>query len=256
MRLEDYELTENECKKKTLEQLNNCVNNVIDEMEETLIVDEDMKHYDKMERWLKLLQKEIEHRDYYFIELTDDYKTYLNKDLSISFDEKWCYETKEEAEKVVNEYYTNYPETSKNWEIYFHNALRKRQKRSESQIIKDCWSLVELLKEQNDYLDKKLICLSLNFEINENPHSHDVCSYLWTLKNYINQNVETFGYQIISNKNGDMKIPNEAELVESLKKEKMKLAKQWKRLWMKEKSLKLINQIDIDDYILKVVKEN
>lgn len=257
MKVSEYELTENECKKKTLEQLNNCVNNVIDEMNDCLMIGEDMKHYDEMEKWLKLLKKEIKHRDYYFIKDKSDDNVYLNKDTTVSFDEKWCFETKDEAEKVINEYNTKYPGAwYSDWEIEFHNALRVRQKRSENQIIKDCWSLIDFLREQNDYVDKKLICLALNFEINENPHSHDICSYLWTLKNYINQNVETFGYQIVSNSKGDMKIPNEAELVESLKKEKIRLAKQWKRLWMKEKSLKLINQIDIDDYILKVVKDN
>lgn len=123
---------------------------------------------------------------------------------------------------------------------------------------RDCLALLEYLKKQDNkrWVSKKEICNAMPeiFVYNENKNSHDECVYLWSCKNFINNNVEMFDYIIISNKKGEIKIPSDEEARKFLENEFRNCCIKFKRYWNKAKSLKLINQGKLDETFYKIIK--
>ena len=120
-----------------------------------------------------------------------------------------------------------------------------------------CQRLINYLKtNEGRFVSKEEICENVDgFEKEKNPNIHEVCYDIRKCKDYINSNVEEFGWIIISNRKGEMKIPTKEELKESLGREKINKARAWKRLWLKEKALGLIGQTTLNDFIYNVCIE-
>lgn len=120
-----------------------------------------------------------------------------------------------------------------------------------------CQRLINYLKaNEGRFVSKEEICENVDgFEKETNPNIHEVCYDIWKCKDYINSNVEEFGWIIISNRKGEIKIPTKEELKESLEREKINKARAWKRLWLKEKALGLIGQTTLNDFIYNVCIE-
>lgn len=119
----------------------------------------------------------------------------------------------------------------------------------------DSMILLRLLKEDDRYFTKKEICEIEPdvFKENRNAKVHDICTYIWTCKNYINNNVEKFGKVVITNSNGDLKIPNEEELREVIEHEEQIALRKWSRLWKKKKALDLDNTMTLNGYIYTIL---
>lgn len=132
--------------------------------------------------------------------------------------------------------------------------MREERKK---QLINDANLLLSLLNKNNGYVSKETICneLPLVFVKNTNKEVHDICSYIWVVKDFINNNIETFGYLVISNSKGDLKIPNKEEILKQLEREERIKARSWKRLWNKKKALGLENQLTLDGYVYNVVSK-
>ena len=120
-----------------------------------------------------------------------------------------------------------------------------------------CQRLINYLKaNEGRFVSKEEICKNVDgFEKEINPNIHEVCYDIRKCKDYINSNVEEFGWIIISNRKGEIKIPTKEELKESLEREKINKARAWKRLWLKEKALGLIGQTTLNDFIYNVCIE-
>lgn len=265
MKLNEYEITNENVVNLKLSTLNKCRANLHEEivnMEDGLEIFDDAFTVPKAKKIIRnlkkhknILEKELNKRDYYYCESENGW--YLDSNARYTA-VRWAFETSDEALKVVEMFREKQEKLQsqivfvsvKYWNAYAHRL------RTMSEREKDAFKLIDYLKERNDYCSKIEICEALDFPINENKDVHDVCNYLWELKTLINTNVEKFNYQIVSNRYGDMKIPTKEELINDLQKEKLRLARQWKRLWLKEKSLKLINAIDLEEYVLKVVSED
>lgn len=119
----------------------------------------------------------------------------------------------------------------------------------------DAMILLKLLEEENRFYTKKEICEELPdlFKANDNEKVHDICTYIWTCKNYINNNVEKFGKVVITNSNGDLKLPNEEELKETIKHEENIALRRLARMWKKKKALDLDNTMTLNGYIYTIL---
>ena len=80
--------------------------------------------------------------------------------------------------------------------------------------------------------------------------------YIWLKKDeYVYKNRSRTGDKlIISNSKGELKIPSKPELIREIKRKEINASKSWKRVWTLKKSLGLIGQITLEDYIVEVVK--
>lgn len=128
-------------------------------------------------------------------------------------------------------------------------------RKTEQEHKKDSRELLSfLLSQGNRYVSKSEICSALpnTFIANTSKDSHDLCTYIWTCKNYVNTHIEDFGKIIISNSVGDLKIPTKQEIEKSLEKEEFVKARQWKRLWMKKKALGLDGQQTLNGYVYNI----
>lgn len=119
---------------------------------------------------------------------------------------------------------------------------------TKEKLINDSWLLLKFLEDKTEFQSKKVICDNLPcFTYNPNDKVHDRCVYLWKVKNYINENVDTFKKLIISKQNGDLKIPNKEELIEYLDFEKEKALKILHRWSVKKNALNKNGQYDLLD---------
>ncbi len=134
-------------------------------------------------------------------------------------------------------------------------------KRTCSNKKSDSLILLEYLELQgNRYVSKEEICRDLpdTFPSTNSPKVHDVCPYIWVIKNFINSNLELFGNKgklIISNSKGDIKIPTREEAIEYLNNEKKLACIRFKRVWDKQKALALNNQTTIEGFIYEILNE-
>ena len=129
--------------------------------------------------------------------------------------------------------------------------------RCEEKLKQDGELLVEFLnKKSNEWTSKEEICQTFPdvFVATVEHHSHDICTYIWTVKDYVNKNIDVYKYCIISNSKGELKIPSKPELIREIKRKEINASKSWKRVWTLKKSLGLIGQITLEDYIVEVVK--
>ena len=118
-------------------------------------------------------------------------------------------------------------------------------KNYEAKLKNDSHELLNLLLQcGNRFVSKEEICVCLPqiFAGKFYTESHDLCSYIWTCKNYINNNFDEFNYIVITNKKGELKIPTESEAKEFVKHEFEVKCKQIKRVWKKIRALKQIDQ--------------
>lgn len=131
-------------------------------------------------------------------------------------------------------------------------------KNYEEKLKNDSHELLNLLLEcGNRFVSKEEICACLpeTFAGKLYTESHDYCSYIWTCKNYINNNFDEFNYLVISNSKGELKIPTSEEAKEYIKHEFEVKCVQMKRVWNKIRALKSIDQSYFEEIMGKKFSE-
>lgn len=122
-----------------------------------------------------------------------------------------------------------------------------------------CNQLVSYLKENsNRFVSKSEIIENIDgFKTHvKSSTSHDECSYIWTCKNYINNNVQEFGVIIIANSKGDIKIPNEQEARNEIERQMKINKRRLVRTYNLHKSLKLNGQGTLEGFIYETISRD
>ena len=128
-------------------------------------------------------------------------------------------------------------------------------------LVEDCNTLLTYLKAHTDrWVSKEELCDQLPdvFIKSPNKNSHDICSYIWTCKDTINNYYDLFEdcKLIITNSNGDLKIPTKEEadayIIKEMRNNKLRL---W-RSYNKVKQLRQDGTLTLDGYLRETLAKD